>query len=41
MRWWKIRIGRIGRVAYELCVLKALRDALRRRDVWVVGSSAR
>jgi len=29
--------GRIGRIAYELCVLKALRDALRRRDVWVVG----
>ena len=30
--------GRIERVPYELCVLVALRDALRRREVWVVGA---
>lgn len=28
----------INRVAYEICVLKALRDQLRCREIWVVGS---
>jgi len=31
--------GRIERVPYELCVLIALRDALRRREVWVEGAN--
>jgi TnpA family transposase len=30
--------GRVERVPYELCVLRALRDGLRRREVWVVGA---
>ncbi len=30
--------GRVERVSYELCVLRALRDALRRREIWVVGA---
>ena len=30
--------GRVARVPYELCVLTALRDALRRREIWVVGA---
>jgi len=30
--------GRVERVSYELCVLGALRDALRRGEVWVVGA---
>jgi hypothetical protein len=30
--------GRVHRVSYELCVLVALRDALRSGEVWVVGS---
>jgi hypothetical protein len=30
--------GRIERIPYELCVLIALRDALRRREVWVEGA---
>lgn len=29
---------KINRVAYEVCVLKALRDQLRCREIWVVGS---
>jgi TnpA family transposase len=29
---------RVDRVGYEVCVLGALRDALRRREVWVVGA---
>ncbi|MEU0664190.1 hypothetical protein ABZ523_34940, partial [Streptomyces lavendulocolor] len=28
-----------GDLPYELCVLVALRDALRRREIWVVGAS--
>jgi len=28
----------VNRVAYEICVLKALRDQLRCREIWVVGS---
>jgi TnpA family transposase len=28
----------INRVAYEICVLKALRERLRCREIWVVGS---
>jgi TnpA family transposase len=31
--------GRVERVGYELCVLDALRNALRRREIWVEGSS--
>ncbi|MGH8917320.1 MAG: DUF4158 domain-containing protein, partial [Actinomycetes bacterium] len=30
--------GRIERIPYELCVLQALRDALRRREIWVEGA---
>jgi len=30
--------GRVERVPYELCVLSALRDAVRRREIWVVGA---
>jgi len=29
---------RVDRVGYEVCVLNALRDALRRREVWVMGA---
>jgi hypothetical protein len=29
--------GRVERIPYELCVLRALRDGLRRRELWVVG----
>ena len=29
---------RIERVGYEVCVLRALREGLRRREVWVVGA---
>ncbi|WP_411143791.1 hypothetical protein [Streptomyces sp. x-80] len=29
--------GRVERIPYELCVLVALRDAVRRREIWVVG----
>lgn len=31
--------GRVERIPYELCVLVALRDALRRREIRVVGAS--
>ncbi len=31
--------GRVERIAYELCVLRALRDGLRRREIWVVGAN--
>lgn len=30
--------GRVERVPYELCALGALRDAIRRREVWVAGA---
>jgi TnpA family transposase len=30
--------GRVIRASYELCVLGALRDALRRREIWVEGA---
>lgn len=30
--------GRVNRAAYEICVMKALRDQLRCREIWVVGS---
>ena len=30
--------GRVERIPYELCVLVALRDALRRREVYVAGA---
>jgi TnpA family transposase len=30
--------SRVARIPYELCVLAALREALRRREVWVVGA---
>ncbi|PTA66342.1 Tn3 family transposase [Deinococcus arcticus] len=29
---------RVNRVNYELCVLSALRDALRSREIWVIGA---
>jgi hypothetical protein len=31
--------GRIERVSYELCVLVALKGALRRREIYVAGAS--
>nr|WP_308433152.1 Tn3 family transposase [Streptomyces tanashiensis] len=31
--------GRVERIPYELCVLVSLRDALRRREIWVAGAS--
>jgi TnpA family transposase len=31
--------GRVERIPYELCALMALREALRRREVWVVGGT--
>jgi len=31
--------GRVERIPYELCVLVSLRDALRRREIWVVGAN--
>src|SRR5690606_22837621 len=31
--------GRIERIPYELCVLVALRDALRRREIYVIGGN--
>ncbi len=31
--------GRVERVPYELCVLRALREAIRIRRVWVVGAN--
>ncbi len=31
--------GRVERIPYELCVLVALRDALRRREIWVPGAN--
>ncbi len=31
--------GRVERIPYELCALIALRDAIRRREVWVAGAS--
>lgn len=30
--------GRVERIPYELCVLAALRDAIRRREIWVAGA---
>jgi TnpA family transposase len=30
--------GKVERISYELCVLKALREAIRRREIWVVGA---
>jgi TnpA family transposase len=31
--------GRVERISYELCVLRALRDAIRRREIWVTGAN--
>jgi TnpA family transposase len=31
--------GRVERITYELCVLRALRDGLRRREIWAVGAN--
>jgi TnpA family transposase len=31
--------GRVERIPYELCVLKALRDAIRRREVYAAGAN--
>ncbi|WSR20814.1 Tn3 family transposase [Streptomyces sp. NBC_01207] len=33
--------GRVERIPYELCVLVSLRDALRRREIWVPGAGRR
>ncbi|MFF3395058.1 hypothetical protein ACFYW1_29495 [Streptomyces sp. NPDC002669] len=33
--------GRIERIPYELCVLAALRDAVRRREIYVQGATRR
>lgn len=30
--------SRVERIPYELCVLTALREAIRRREVWIVGA---
>jgi TnpA family transposase len=32
--------GRVERISYELCVLVALRDAIRRGEIWVVGAKS-
>ncbi|MGC4858779.1 Tn3 family transposase [Micromonospora sp. DT41] len=32
--------GRVERIPYELCALQALRDAVRRREIWVEGARA-
>ena len=31
--------GRVERVGYELCALVALREAVRRREIWIVGAA--
>jgi hypothetical protein len=31
--------GKVERIPYELCVLKALREAIRRREIWVQGAT--
>jgi TnpA family transposase len=31
--------GRVERIPYELCVLRVLREAIRRREVWVIGAN--
>lgn len=31
--------GRVERIPYELCVLVTLRNALRRREIWVPGAN--
>jgi TnpA family transposase len=31
--------GQVERVGYELCVLTALRDGIRRREIWVAGAN--
>jgi hypothetical protein len=38
---WRVAVvdDRVERIPYELCVLVALRDALRRREIWVVGAN--
>jgi len=33
-----IENGKVNRVPYEICVLKALREQLRCREIWVIGS---
>ena len=42
-REWRAAViddnGRIERIPYELCVLRALRDAIRRREISVVGAN--
>ena len=43
-RQWKAAIidkdnaGQINRITYEICVLEALRNQLRCREIWVVGA---
>lgn len=40
---WRMAViderGRVERIPYELCVLVSLRDALRRRGIWVPGAN--
>src|SRR5207248_8650766 len=31
--------SRVVRVAYKLCVLRAVREAIRRREIWIAGAS--
>jgi hypothetical protein len=31
--------GRVEWIPYELCVLRSLRERLRRREIWVVGGN--
>ena len=31
--------SRVNRITYEICVLDALRDKLRCKEVWVVGAN--
>jgi len=31
--------GRVERIPYELCLLATLREAIRRREIWVVGAA--
>jgi TnpA family transposase/uncharacterized protein (DUF4415 family) len=44
-KWWDLIVeedgqghSRINRINYEICVLQALRDGLRCKEIWVVGA---
>ncbi len=34
----KLQVERINRINYEICVLKALRERLCCKEIWVVGA---